>query len=263
MDLEELLLRWRRDHHINDDAYNALLQTISLASHDNPHTVLPNDQLQQFLNAEAFDLPSSFQQYPAQYGQFYHPAQLQNSNPPPTDSTYDPTITEGLVPGLHSLHNSGLNDFNAMAVPSGLAPDDTPFELDLDAEFVQLPEDLQYFMVRDSTLPINQQLARASMQPKGFIEDSEALSFQGHGSAVISSEVHSSEHVLSSESDWSIVRSEPKPIPCIKCWYDREKVWYLLLQTAKCQNLMIRSVKEVTRAKDASRRKLTSHKTFV
>ena len=90
MDLDTALSQWRREHGIDDNAYNALLQTVSLAD---PHNQQPavNDPVQQFLDAQAFQPPPPFRQFRNQYEQIgeaagpatYHqiPPNLVNGQP--------------------------------------------------------------------------------------------------------------------------------------------------------------------------------------
>jgi hypothetical protein len=251
-DLDELLFQWRRDYRIDDDAYHALLRTVSYASPVNQHSGA-NDPIQQLLHAQALEPPLLFQQYQTRYGEFCRQAELPNLNPISANAAHSPTHAEFVAdPNLlrnnsfnnvhnmaapavpasdcNSHHNNNFNDVHTMVAPRESAPDDTPFELDLD-QFVQLPDDLEFFVLPDTTLPINQQLARANVHPQGFIEEPERSNLQSQGSAVSSDESYSSDQALSSEPpDWNIVPPSPKSVPCIKCWYDKKKVCcYMLL----------------------------------
>jgi hypothetical protein len=85
-----------------------------------------------------------------------------------------------------------------------------------------------------NNVPVNQRLARASMHPHDSVEadEPEMLNLLDRVSAVALNalntlnENQSSAQTLSSEPDWNIIPAAvEKPIPCIKCWYDKKMYW--------------------------------------
>ena len=142
------------------------------------------------------------------------------------------TSAESASTNFNPYNNINFNQVDTMATFGWSISYDTQI---LDHDQFVLSDDLEYLMLPETTLPINHQLARGSTHLHGFVEvkepeadELEKLNLPDRDFAMASNASNTNQlsaSFLSEPSRNIIPAAVAKPMPCIKCWYDRREVW--------------------------------------